>query len=137
MTYVAPCQFLLKMVISTSWTLLTIIQEHVGYIYWWQILKNQTFKNFHAWIDNQTQACIGAFHLDSGKEYTSNEFEYYLSKHGITHQTSAPYNPQQNGVAERMNRTLMNMARSMMFCKNAKLMFWGDVLQECKINVLG
>ena len=50
------------------------------------------------------------------------------SKHGITHQTSVPYNPQQNGVAERMNRTLMNMARSMMFFKNVKLMFQGDAI---------
>ena len=59
----------------------------------------QTFKNFHAWIENQAQACIGTFHFDNGKEYTSNEFEDYLSKHGIAHQTAFPYNPQQNGVA--------------------------------------
>ena len=39
-----------------------------------------------------------------------------------------PYNPQQNGVVEKMNRTLMNMARSMMFFKNVKLMFWGDAV---------
>ena len=65
----------------------------------------QTFKNFHAWIENQAQACIGTLHSDNGKEYTSNGFKHYLSKHGITHQTSIPYNPQQNGVIERMNRT--------------------------------
>ena len=38
------------------------------------------------------------------------------------------YNPQQNSVAERMNRTLMNMARSMMFFKNVELMFCGDAI---------
>ena len=84
----------------------------------------QTFKNFHACIKNQAQACIGTFHFDNGKEYTSNEFEDYLCKHGVTHQISIPYNPQQNDVAERMNRTLMNMARS-------------NVFQECENNVLG
>ena len=88
----------------------------------------QTFKNFHAWIESQAQARIGTFCSANGKEYISNEFEDYLSKHGITHQTSVPYNPQQNGIAERMNRTLLNMARSMMFFNNAKLMFWGDVV---------
>ena len=88
----------------------------------------QTFKNFHAWIENQTQARIGTFRLDNGKKYTFNEFEDYLCKHGITHQTFVPYNPRQNGVAKRMNRTLMNMARSMKFFKNVKLMFWGDAV---------
>ena len=96
---------------------------------WVYLLKTkseafQTFKNFHAWIENQAQAHIGTFRSNNGKEYTSNEFEDYISKHGITHQTSVPYNPQQNGVAKRMNRTLMNMARSMMFFKIVKLMFW-------------
>ena len=44
-------------------------------------------------IENQAQASIDKFQFDNGKEYTSNEFEDYLSKHGITHQTSVPYNP--------------------------------------------
>ena len=39
-----------------------------------------------------------------------------------------PYNPQQNGVAERMNRTILNMVRSMTFFKNVKLMFWADAV---------
>ena len=64
---------------------------------------------------DQAHACIGTF-------------EYHISKHGITHQTSVPYNPQQNGVEKRANRTLMNMARSMMFSNNVKLMFWGDIV---------
>ena len=73
------------------------------------LLKNkydafQTFKNFHAWIENDTQTHIGSLHIDNGKEYTSNKFENYLLQHGIKHQTTVPYNPQQNGVAERMNK---------------------------------
>ena len=55
-------------------------------------------------------------------------FEDYPSKHGITHQNSVPYNPQQNGIAKRMNRTLMNMVRLMMFFKNVKMKFWGDAV---------
>ena len=46
---------------------------------------------------------------DNGKEYTSNAFEDYIFQHGIAHQTTVPYNPHKNGVAERMNRTIMNM----------------------------
>ena len=57
---------------------------------------------------------------------TSNEFENYLRQHGIKHQTTMPYNPQQDGVAERMNRKILNMVRSVMFFKNVKLMFWAN-----------
>ena len=89
----------------------------------------QTFKYFHALIEKQAQSKIGTLHTDNGKEYTSNAFEDYLRQHGIAHQTTVPYNPQQNGVAERMNRTIMNMVRSMMFFKNVKLMFWGDAVK--------
>jgi hypothetical protein len=52
----------------------------------------------------------------------------------IQHQTTIPYIPQKNGVAERMNETLLNMVRSMMFFKNLKLMLWDDVGQ-CEIYV--
>ena len=71
---------------------------------------------------------IGTLRTDNGGEYTSQEFEKYLQENGIKHQTTVPYNPQQNGVAERMNRTLLNMVRSMMFFKNVKLMFWGEAV---------
>ena len=41
-------------------------------------------------------------------------FEEYLTKHGIQHELTVPKTPQQNGVAERMNRTLMENIRSML-----------------------
>jgi hypothetical protein len=88
----------------------------------------ETFKKFHVWIQNETQYRIGSLRTDNGREYTSNKFESYLCQHGIKHQTTVPYNPQQNGVAERMNKTLLNMVHSMMFFKNVKLMFWADVV---------
>ena len=62
-----------------------------------------TFRNFHLWIKNEAQLNIGTLRTDSGGEYTSQEFEKYLQENGIKHQTTVPYNPQQNGVAERMN----------------------------------
>jgi transposase InsO family protein len=53
----------------------------------------ETFKNFHVWIENEAQSCIGILHTDNGGEYTSNEFESYLFQHGIKHKTIVPYNP--------------------------------------------
>ena len=107
--------------------LMTFVDDY-SRMCWVYLLKTkseafQLFKNFHAWIENQAQAHIGTFRSGNGKECTSNEFKDHLSKHRITHQTLVPYNPQQNAVAKRMNRTLMNMARSMMIFKNVKLMF--------------
>ena len=88
----------------------------------------QTFKNFHTWIENDAQSHIGSIRTDNGKGYTSNEFENYLHHHGTKHKKTTPYNPQQNEIAERMNRTILNMVRSMMFFKNVKLMFWVDAV---------
>jgi transposase InsO family protein len=88
----------------------------------------ETSKNFHLWIENEARSYIGTLRIDNGREYTSNEFEGYLRQHGIKHQTTVLYNPHQNGVAKRMNMTLLNMVHSMLFFKNVKLMFWGDAI---------
>jgi transposase InsO family protein len=100
---------------------------------WVYLLKDKsqafkTFKKFHVWIQNEAQCHIGSLRIDNGREYTSNEFESYLRQHGIKHKTTIPYNPKQNGVVERMNMTLLNMVRSMMFFMNVKLMFWTDAI---------
>jgi len=111
---------------------MTFIDDYLR-MCWVYLLKNksdvfQTFKNFHTWIENDAQSHIGSIRIDNGKQYTSNEFKNYLRQHGIKHQTIVPYNPQQNKVAERMNRTILNMVHSMMFFKNVKLMFWVDAV---------
>ena len=58
-----------------------------------------TFKNFHLWIKHEAQLNIGTLRTDNSGEYTSQDFEKYLQENGIKHQTTVPYNPQQNGVA--------------------------------------
>ncbi len=58
----------------------------------------------------------------------SNNFKKYLSDHGIQHQLTLAYTPQQNGVAERMNRTLMNLVRSMLHHKRIDKRFWAEAL---------
>ncbi len=65
---------------------------------------------------------------DNGGEYLSNKFRAYLSEHGIHHQLTVAYTPQQNGVAERMNRTLMNLVRSMLHHKGIEKKFWAEAL---------
>jgi transposase InsO family protein len=50
---------------------------------------------------------------ENGFEFKNLQVEEYLEEEGIKHEFSAPYNPQQNGVVERKNRTLINMAITM------------------------
>ena len=54
---------------------------------------------------------------DHGKEFENSEFKTFCEDHGFTHQFSAPRTPQQNGVVERKNRTLVEMSR-LMLCEN-------------------
>jgi transposase InsO family protein len=55
---------------------------------------------------------------DEDGEYTSLEFAKLCENEGIVHEVTAPYSPQQNDVAERKNKSIMNMARSMLNGKN-------------------
>lgn len=111
---------------------MTFIDDYMR-MCWVYLLKEKpqsfdTFKIFHLWIKNETQPNIGTLRSNNGGEYTSKDFEKYLQNNGIKHQTNVPYHPQPNGVAERMNRTLLNMVRLMIFFKNVKLMFWGEAI---------
>ena len=77
------------------------------------------------WFKNETHVNIKTIRTNNGGEYETHYFEKYLQDNGIKHQTTIPYNPQENGVGECMNKTPLNMVRSMMFFNNFKLMFLG------------
>ena len=74
-----------------------------------------TFKRFHHMVQNVFQSSIHILRTNNGREYFSNEFNTYLIEHGIIHQNSCPYNPQQIGIVERKNRHLLETVRAMMF----------------------
>ncbi len=64
---------------------------------------------------------------DNGGEYCSKVFDDYLKAKGITHQTTVPHCPEQNGIAERMNRTLVEAAHSMFHAGMPKE-FWAEAI---------
>lgn len=70
------------------------------------------------------------FRFDRGGEFMSNEFKAYCEKEGITRQYTAPYTPQQNGVVERRNRTMMEMARSYLKEMKMPAIFWGEAVRH-------
>ena len=84
---------------------------------WLLLMKSQTelfsiFQKFFAEIHNQFHTSIRILHSDNALEYLSGPFSAFLSSHGILHQSSCAYTPQQNGVAKRKNRHLVETART-------------------------
>ncbi|RVW37810.1 Retrovirus-related Pol polyprotein from transposon TNT 1-94 [Vitis vinifera] len=70
--------------------------------------------------------------VDNAREYFSAPFTSFMSHHGILHQSSCAHTPQQNGVAERKNRHLVETARTILLHSNVPFRFWGDaVLTAC------
>ena len=66
-------------------------------------------------MENQTGKKIRVLRIDNGGEYTSNEFMEYCSVEGIKKEHIVLHTPQQNGVAERKNRTMVGVAKAMLF----------------------
>ena len=93
--------------------------------------KSEVLTKFKEWelaVTNQADCHIKTLRTDNGGEYLSNEFEDYLKKKGIRHETTVPHSPQQNGVAERMNRTLQEAALSMILHAGIAKSFWGEAI---------
>jgi len=86
------------------------------------------FRDFHKGVQTQYGAVVKVLRSDNGTEYTNNVFREYLSSQGIQHQTTCPYTPEQNGVAERKNRHLLEVARSMMISMNVPKYLWGQAV---------
>nr|KYP41492.1 Retrovirus-related Pol polyprotein from transposon TNT 1-94 [Cajanus cajan] len=78
----------------------------------------EAFKNFKAMVEKTTNLYIKALQSDRGGEYMSTAFTNYCEEQGIKRFLTAAYSPQQNGVAERKNQTILDMVRSMLKSKN-------------------
>lgn len=88
----------------------------------------EMFKEFKSKVETQTGKKIQILRTDNGLEYCNDAMKTFLKQSGIIHQTTAPYTPEQNGVAERSNRTLVEKARCMMFDAKLPIKFWADAI---------
>ena len=86
------------------------------------------FTSYKAYVENQCQLKIAILRTDNGGEYFSNEWTKFCEENGIRHEHTVPYNPQQNGVAERKNRTLLDASRSMLQVSRLSLQFWQEAV---------
>ncbi len=86
------------------------------------------FKAYKALVENQTNMKIKTLRSDNGRKIVSKNFDDFFRECGIQRQTSAPYTPQQNGIAERANRTIMECVRSMILAEGLDLEFWVEAI---------
>ncbi|KAK2380773.1 putative mitochondrial protein [Trifolium repens] len=106
---------------------------------WITLLKDRSqlfgaFQTFCSEIRNQFGKTIRILRSDNAKEYFSTPFNSFMASHGIIHQSSCPHTPQQNGVAERKHRHLVDTARTLLINAHAPLKFWGDaILTACHL----
>ena len=89
----------------------------------------EKFEEFVTQTANITGNSVKILRTDNGREYTSQLFDTYLAERGIIQHTTVPNNPAQNGTAaERMDRTIMETARTMMFHANIPQKFWAEAV---------
>lgn len=118
---------------------MTFIDDASGYrtVYF---LKHKSevlgkFKTFEKSVANKFGRPLKTIRSDNGREYENKEVRQYLESRGIVHETTAPYTPQQNGKAERENRTIVESARTMIHAKNVPVKFWAEAV-NCAVYVL-
>ncbi|CAL2228256.1 unnamed protein product [Prunus armeniaca] len=88
----------------------------------------EAFKSFKALVENESEKKIKTLRTDRGGEYCSKEFDAFCKEKGIKRQLTTAYTPQQNGVSERKNRTILNMVRSLLVKGRIPKKFWPEAV---------
>jgi len=107
---------------------LLLVDDFSRYM-WIQLIQTKdkaffAFKEVKEVIEVEKNTKIKGFRTDRGGEFRSAEFDEYCKLKGIKRFLTTPYSPQQNGVVERRNQTILGMARSMMKSKEIPSEFW-------------
>jgi transposase InsO family protein len=108
--------------------MLTIIDDYSRRV-WPYFLKHNydafdTFKDWKDMVERQTEKKVKVLHTDNGMEFCSGAFKYFCRHEGIVRHHTIPYAPQQDGVLERMNKTIISKARCMLFNIGTDRHFW-------------
>ena len=100
---------------------------------WLVLLSNKSeaaaaIKKFQAGVEVETGRKLRALRTDRGGEFTAVTFAESYADHGVHRQLTAPYSPQQNGVVERRNQTVLAMARCLLNARGVPSTFWGETV---------
>lgn len=101
-----------------------IFVDNLSRFTWFYPLKGKSdffsvFLIFQQLVETQLQSKVSMFQCDRGGEFTSNSFINHLAKCGIKQLLSCPYTPQQNGLAERKHRHIIELGLSLLFQSKA------------------
>ena len=89
---------------------------------------NLLFQKFHKMIETQYNANVRVLRSDNGGEYQSFDLQKYLEGHGIIHQTTCSNTLQQNAVAKRKNRHLLEVVRASLIAAKIPISYWGEAI---------
>nr|GFB92657.1 retrovirus-related Pol polyprotein from transposon TNT 1-94 [Tanacetum cinerariifolium] len=111
---------------------LVIVDDYSRYT-WTHFLrsKDETPKvliDFLRLVQRELQAQVRLVQTDKGMEFLNQTLHVYFAAEGIQHQTSVARTPEQNGVVERRNRTLVEAARTMLSAAKVPLFFWAETI---------
>lgn len=111
-----------------------VIDDYSRYM-WTMLLKEkgeafERFKKLKACIEQEAGVSIKTLRTDRGGEFTSREFNTFCEENGIQRHLTAPYSPQQNGVVERRNRTILEMTRSVLKHMSVPNYLWGEAVRH-------
>lgn len=112
---------------------LLVVDDYSRYM-WVEMLKTKdqalvNFRKIKQRAETETGDKLKALRTDRGGEFTSILFETFCSQDGIKHYTTTPYSPQQNGVVERRNQTVVEMARCLLKAMVVPTIFWGEAIR--------
>jgi transposase InsO family protein len=87
-----------------------------------------TLKRFLRRAQNEFELKVKKIRSDNESEFKNLQVEGYLEEEGVKHEFSAPYTPQQNGVVERKNMTLIDMPRTLLREFKTPAQFWSEAV---------
>jgi hypothetical protein len=122
-----------------KWYVLVIVHDYSRYS-WVFFLESKDEVFDHFWslalrLNNEHHNCLKAICSDNEIEFRNASFDEFCLEHGIDQQFFAPCVPQQNGVVERKNRTIVEMARTMLDKHRTPRCFWADAISTaCYIS---
>ncbi|CDF37707.1 unnamed protein product [Chondrus crispus] len=111
---------------------ITFVDDHSNWVVVYTMRnKSEAFAKYKLYeklAQTHTGRKVKVLRTDRGGEYLSTEFKSHLDLNSMQHQLTTAYTPEQNGVAERLNRTLIDLVRSRLSHKQVSKRFWAEAL---------
>ena len=105
---------------ATKWLEIRLLTSKAGAL--------KAFRDVKSLVENQSGDSIKIVRSDWGREFENHEFTEYLTTNGIAHEHSAPYSHEQNGQSERLNRTILDKARCLLFQAQMSKEYWSEAV---------